>query len=247
MTRTPRRPVVLGTAAASLLLLLAAPTPSAALGQLRDAGDATDSSGPLVAAVALLAWVLALWLVLVALLTLAGRLPGLAGQVFGAVSRRVAPAALRRAVEVALGLTVAVGVLGASPASAAVAPETGAAPPAAAASLDWSAPVAAPALDWSATPTSTPPATDLDWPTDAPPTESVVVQPGDTLWDLAERSLQEAGDDAPSDTEIAQAWPSWWSANREVVGEDPDLLQPGTRLSPPPAPDAPGSAGPASS
>jgi nucleoid-associated protein YgaU len=69
----------------------------------------------------------------------------------------------------------------------------------------------------------------------------VVVRPGDTLWGLAERALaQQAATSAapaavPSTARIACAWPSWWSVNREVVGDDPDLLLPGTVLRPPPA------------
>ena len=199
-----RRPVLLGTAVAALLLLLAAPTPGQALGQLRDAGSARDPFAPLVAALSLVAWALALWIAVTALLTVAGRLPGLAGRVAGAVSRRIAPAAVRRAVEVALGLTVAVGVLGATPASAATAPGTATGTgTAAAASLDWAAPPAAPApgaaapasLDWAAS--TTPAPQDLDWPGaaagEAPAPESVVVRPGDTLWSLAEQSLRAVG------------------------------------------------------
>ena len=43
----------------------------------------------------------------------------------------------------------------------------------------------------------------------------VVVRRGDTLWSIAARHL---GPD-PSDAEIAQAWPAWHAANREVVGD----------------------------
>ena len=62
----------------------------------------------------------------------------------------------------------------------------------------------------------------------------VVVVPGDTLWDLAERSLRRAGGPPPADAQVAVAWPQWWAANREAVGDDPDLLLPGTVLVPPP-------------
>jgi nucleoid-associated protein YgaU len=226
-----RRGALRGASAAGLLLLLAAPSPSRAWAGLRDVAAATDPTGPLVCLLALSAWVLAGWLLLIGLLTLAGRLPGVAGRCSAACSRRVAPAAVRRAVEVALGLTVAVGVLGASPASASVQGPPAAAPPAAAVSLDWSAPA---------------PATDLDWPAPSPVLEpasepasaadmTVVVRPGDTLWGLAEQSLRAAGDAGPTDAEIAQAWPAWWAANRDAVGDDPDLLRPGTSLAPPDA------------
>ncbi len=61
-----------------------------------------------------------------------------------------------------------------------------------------------------------------------------MVQPGDSLWELAEADLAARGEPT-TDAAVAQAWPSWWAANRDTVGEDPDLLQPGTRLTPPPA------------
>lgn len=57
----------------------------------------------------------------------------------------------------------------------------------------------------------------------------VIVQPGDCLWDLARASLGPA----TSDRQVAAAWPSWWSANRVLIGGDPDLLQPGMHLVPP--------------
>lgn len=240
MTVAPRRSVVLGTVAAALLLLLAAPTPTEAVRVLRDAGAATDQTAPLVALLALVAWVLAAWLALTVLLTVGGHLPGLAGRALAAVARRVAPAAVRRAVEVGFGLTVVVGTLGASPALAAPGPAAGPGGAPVAASLDWAAPAPAdaPRLDWGSTPAPEAPAADLDWaaaqPTpDSPQPDVVVVQPGDSLWELAERDLAARGDTRPTDAEVAQAWPTWWQANRVAIGEDPDLIQPGTPLTPP--------------
>lgn len=58
------------------------------------------------------------------------------------------------------------------------------------------------------------------------PDGEVVVRRGDTLWDLAARSLGPGA----SDAEIAAAWPRWWHANHAAIGPDPDLLLPGTRL-----------------
>lgn len=242
------RTVVLGTTAAAVLLLLAAPTPAAALRALRDPAAATDPTAPLVALLSLLAWALAGWLALVVLVTAAGHLPGAAGRLGAAVSRRVAPAAVRRVVEVALGLSVAVGALGSSPALAAPGPAGGPAAPAAA-SLDWAAPAPAPGEDRGP---AGPPAQDLDWaanavavPDAASPSE-VVVQPGDSLWRLAEQDLAGRSGVTPSPAEVAQVWPSWWAANRGAVGEDPDLIHPGTPLTPPPAdpPPADGAAPP---
>lgn len=62
-----------------------------------------------------------------------------------------------------------------------------------------------------------------------PDGDAVVVRRGDTLWDLVARHL---GPDADSE-EIAQAWPTWYSHNRAAIGDDPDLLLPGTILTRP--------------
>lgn len=211
----PPKPA-LGVVAAGLALLVTAPAPASAWRELGEADSALDPAGPLVAAAALLAWALAGWLAVTVLVTAAGRLPGVAGRLAGVLARRVAPAAVRRAVGVALGLTVAVGVVGAAPASAA------SGPPAATTNV----------AATSATET-TAARPDLDWPRSATSAEPVLVRPGDSLWRLATQQLQAAGTPAPSAAQVAQAWPSWWSANRDVVGDDPDLIQPGMRLSPP--------------
>lgn len=58
---------------------------------------------------------------------------------------------------------------------------------------------------------------------------SVVVHRGDTLWDLVARQL---GPDADSE-QIARAWPQWYVHNRAVIGDDPDLILPGTILTRP--------------
>lgn len=81
------------------------------------------------------------------------------------------------------------------------------------------------------------PPVSLDWPllparaagsagTDGP----VVVRPGDSLWSIAADAL--GGDARPA--RVATAWPRWWAANRDVVGDQPDLIHPGERLRPPP-------------
>lgn len=233
-SRLARGGTLLGTATAALLLLAAAPSPQSALRQLHDAGP--DPTAPVVAASTLAAWGLAAWLTATVLLILAASLPGLAGTACAALSRRIAPTAVRRAVEVTLGLTVAVSALGIAPASAA--PDDTRSPVTAAAGTRAAGvhPAAAvPELDWPALPAVT-----TDGPDrlrTSPPLagEPVIVGPGDCLWDIASRQLLAAGTPAPSDAEIAQAWPSWWAANRHVVGDDPDLLRPGMRLSPPAA------------
>lgn len=240
------RAASLGGALALGALLLAAPSPGSAVATLAEPSAADDVTAPLVALVSLLAWALAAWLALVVLLAVVAHAGGRSGSAAAALARRTAPVAVRRAVEVALGLSVTAGVL-AGPAVAAE-PLAGGSPEPPAASLAWASLDPA-SLDWGGAPT----APGLDWPAapggqdavetsvqgaplpagDAAP-EVVVVQPGDTLWELAEQHLAERDGAAPSDAGTAAAWPAWWQANREAVGDDPDLLLPGTPLTPPP-------------
>ncbi|MCK9932070.1 LysM peptidoglycan-binding domain-containing protein [Frankia sp. Mgl5] len=85
----------------------------------------------------IIAWICLLWLCAGVVLGVLAALPGAAGRVFAALARRVLPGAVRRIVEIGLGVTLVAAsvspVLGASPASAA----TG--PPAATASASMSA------------------------------------------------------------------------------------------------------------
>ncbi len=53
-----------------------------------------------------------------------------------------------------------------------------------------------------------------------------VVKAGDSLWSIAEAELP--GD--PTAAQTAQAWPAWYAQNRDVVGDDPDLIHPGQQL-----------------
>jgi hypothetical protein len=55
---------------------------------------------------------------------------------------------------------------------------------------------------------------------------SVVVQPGDTLWGIADAALP--ADASPG--EIAAGWQRIYRANRSVIGPDPDLILPSQRL-----------------
>jgi nucleoid-associated protein YgaU len=93
--------------------------------------------------------------------------------------------------------------------------------------LDWPTPptpAGAPSLDWS--PHVSPPAAA---PVRATVPAAVVVQPGDSLWAIAADHLPPGAGNA----QIAQAWPTWWSANRAAVGPNPDLIHPGLSLTPP--------------
>ncbi|PFG40644.1 LysM domain-containing protein [Georgenia soli] len=53
-----------------------------------------------------------------------------------------------------------------------------------------------------------------------------LVQPGDSLWSIAEAHLGPA----PADADVALAWPRWYAANRSDVGPDPHLIHPGQLL-----------------
>lgn len=62
-----------------------------------------------------------------------------------------------------------------------------------------------------------------------PRVEGVAVQAGDTLWDIAARHLGPGA----SDLDIALQWPRWHEANRELIGQNPNVLLPGQILHPP--------------
>lgn len=165
------------------------------------------------------------WLCLGALLVCLGRLPGLTGRLSRAVATRVTPHVLRRAVETALGLTVATAsisttaapALADSPGSRSVAT---ASPAPELPSLD--RPASRPAAPSSRPPTPRPALVPIRPVQD----QVVVVRRGDSLWAIAARHLGPSATDA----ETAAAWPRWYAANRAVIGPDPDLLLPGQRL-----------------
>ena len=213
-------------------------------------------------AAAAVAWTTLGHLVLVLAATALGALPGAVGRVAATVAETVTPAAGRRLVRLAVGLTVAAGSVASTVPSAAAPGSETAAVRATVASLpgiqrpggDPSPSLTAAVPDVSALPAIGRPGQAGGWvpevppapaePTPPPPavrlvaavprdgeavTDEVVVRRGDSLWQLAARAL---GGDA-TDTEIASEWPRWYEANRDVVGDDPDLLLPGTVLRPP--------------
>lgn len=227
---------LVGGVGAGTALLVAAPPPATAWHTVTAAASAADPTAPLLAVLTLTAQLLLGWLALTAALCLLERRPGAGGRAAGRVAGRVAPAALRRVVAVGLGVAVAAGPT---------------APALAAGSSQGSAATAPLSLDWPGARQSK---GDLDWPTaPAPPPSvrgapagheepdgAVVVRRGDTLWALAESSLQQPSRAAPTTAAVAAAWPSWWAANRDVIGDDPDLLLPGSVLRPPPDAAPPG-------
>lgn len=58
---------------------------------------------------------------------------------------------------------------------------------------------------------------------------AVIVQSGDTLWAIAERSLPHGATDAA----IAAQCALWYATNRSVIGPDPDVILPSQHLIPP--------------
>jgi len=54
----------------------------------------------------------------------------------------------------------------------------------------------------------------------------VVVRAGDTLWALAERALPAGADNGA----VTARWHRIYRLNRDLIGPDPDLIQPGQRL-----------------
>jgi len=61
------------------------------------------------------------------------------------------------------------------------------------------------------------------------PSSAYVVQPGDSLWRITEALL---GADA-SAARIAASWPALYEANRDSIGDNPSLIQPGLALTVP--------------
>jgi nucleoid-associated protein YgaU len=61
------------------------------------------------------------------------------------------------------------------------------------------------------------------------PSIAYVVQPGDSLWRITEALL---GADA-SAAHIAASWPALYEANRDSIGDNPSLIQPGLALTVP--------------
>jgi hypothetical protein len=58
-------------------------------------------------------------------------------------------------------------------------------------------------------------------------TRSYVIQPGDTLWEVAEAHISPSQRSA---SRIDRYWRQVHAANRDVLGDDPDLIHPGVRV-----------------
>lgn len=184
----------------------------------------------------LLAGWLALSLV-VATACASGRAAGVTWRAGERIVARCAPDLVRRvlvlAVGAGLGLSAATGATAAAPgdldlgwaATAATATPTATAGPVMAAASS-TAPTTAAAITTtvSSVASASAPAT-----AHAAQVDSVVVEPGDTLWHIAQNALPSGAGSA----DVAAAWPAWYAANAALIGDDPDLLQPGQVLNAP--------------
>jgi nucleoid-associated protein YgaU len=162
-----------------------------------------------------LLWLTALWLMLGLLVTLAATFAARPHGLLDTVSRRITPALVRRLVTAATGASLAL-----NPVVATAAPTGSSAPIVATSAVAGSV---SPAL-----PEETTPGPPLD---PEPAAGTVLVKPGDSLWRI---TAQRLGPSA-SDQQIAIGWPYWYRTNRRVIGRDPNLLQPGERLTVPTA------------
>lgn len=61
-------------------------------------------------------------------------------------------------------------------------------------------------------------------PSDLQPASRYTVVAGDCLWRIASRVLTTAGGAEPNSAEIARFWPRIYEANRQIIGDDPDLI-----------------------
>ncbi len=83
-------------------------------------------------------------------------------------------------------------------------------------------------------PTARPTAGSTDRSADRP-AGSVIVRTGDTLWSIAAGHLPSGA----SAVDIDAAWRTWYSANRTLIGANPDVIQPGQQLVRPQSGDMP--------
>ena len=178
-------------------------------------------------------WLLLSWVGLGAILVLGSAAPGWIGWSFTRLARLLLPATLRRFVTLALGLTLLTGTSVASaapPATMAAISVTVDWPGAAESFLgtvpDWPP---APPVETAPAPESSPPPASGTGGQAAP--ASYVVEPGDCLWDIAERALVQANQ--PIDpASVLAAVAVWWDANSSQI-DDPDLIFPGQVLQAP--------------
>ena len=255
-------------ALAGISLVAGAALGSVFLSTARDSWAAIAAAGPagpgdgILLLTALSGTLLSLWLGLGMTLSALSALPGALGHTCRQLAARVAPAAVRKVVAFVLGTTLTAalvpgtaiattGSIGQGPARGDVVatsrqaghPSTSVLVAAPDASFRFVAqtphdndshhgtqdPGTAPLPSWlPERPAS------RTIPSDRTARTGVVVLRGDTLWSIAAHHLGPAA--TPADIEAE--WHRWLAANLDVIGDDPNLLLPGQRLSPPPPPGA---------
>ena len=251
---------VAAVALATSCLVAATAVGSIFLSTALDAWTAVAATGPAGPADGILLMaglggtLLSLWLGLGMTLSALSALPGALGLVCRRLAGRVAPAVVRKVVAFILGTTLAAALIPGTAVAgighealreavvttAQQAKHAGsglviAAPDASFRFVSGRPPVtdvtvvmdAAPPPSWSPPRTASPLRT-------ASTAGRIVVLRGDTLWSIAARHLGPAARAADIDAE----WRRWLAANREVIGDDPNLILPGQLLRPPPSPQA---------
>lgn len=215
------------------------------VGLLRSSGRASVDEA-VIAVSAAAALVLLLWVAVGLLAAVVAALPGPLGALGRGMRDAIAPEVVRRWAGVLLG----VAVMSSCGPGGAVASEIravraldGEVSPSAPAPL-W----VEPAPEWTdAAPEPTPPAPEWTPPAvrslppvtltaPRPPAQDhaeVTVRRGDTLWDLAAAYLSPEATDA----EIVTEWQRWYTANRHLIGPDPDHILPGQVLTVPASAD----------
>lgn len=187
---------------------------------------------------AVLTWSGCVWIASVVVLVAVTAAPGVAGRIAARWSTALVPVLARHAVRSVLGLAALAAPVAATqpvvaiPVSATLIPgiPTVATRPASPLPLpDIGRPPVRPPGD--ATQVTDTPGDAMDGDTRV----MITVEPGDSLWAIAEHDLGPRA----TDREIAAEWPRWFAANRDEIGPDPDHIVPGVMLRAPPAHDAP--------
>jgi hypothetical protein len=227
-------------ALASVSLLTAAAVGSAFLSTARDAWTAIAAAGPagpddgILLMAGLSGTLLSLWLGVGMTLSALSALPGALGQACRQLAARVAPAAMRKVVAFVLGTTLTAALI---PGTAAAGLSHDARPGVVAAGMAVAAPDASfrfisdPPRVVSTVDAAPPPV----WSPTRPQHHgeaAVVVLRGDTLWSIAAHHLGNSMSTARA-ADIEAEWPRWLAANRDVIGDDADLILPGQLLRPP--------------
>jgi Tfp pilus assembly protein FimV len=230
-------------------LLAVMGTPAAQLRVLRDLGlSPTDPVTPLLAVLALLTEALIGYVVVVLALRTLSLLPGSIGGLTGRAVLHVSPDAVRKVLDVLVGGTLlAQATLTAMPSAPPDRPldavnMTTAASVTSIGAVGLIGPTGpatgmGPATTWPTTtrPAETrPPSRRLaaplpPWLGGGPskPKVGYTVVPGDTLWDIAAARLQPT---ERSSARVHRYWQQIYRANRPAIGDEPDLIHPGTRL-----------------